>query len=95
MLIVEEKNNAPYRSMIVPINRIVKYCSGGASITKNGNLKLGELTIQRNGGARTAQMLQFKFSPKGVFDMSGVDIVQKSQTMTSYLSIRSMKNYQS
>ena len=79
MLLVEEKDGNPYRSVILPIKKVIEYCMGAASITDQGNLKLGELTIQRkggDGGKRTAQMLQFKFSPKGLFDIQGVDVIK-------------------
>ncbi|MCE2498670.1 MAG: hypothetical protein J4F28_06760 [Nitrosopumilaceae archaeon] len=48
-----------------------------ASITQRGNLKLGKITIQRKGGDAgqdTAQMLQFKFSPKDLFGIEGSHI---------------------
>ena len=79
MLLVEVKNDTPYRSVILPIKRVIEYCTGGASITDRGNLKLGELRIQRKGGDSgkpTAQMLQFKFSPRGIFDIQGIDIIE-------------------
>ncbi len=72
MLLVEERNDLPYRSAILPINSVVRHCSGGAYITQNGVIRLGRLTIQRKGGdngRKSAQMLQFKFSPKDMFDM--------------------------
>ena len=34
----------------MPIDKVIECCMGGASITDRGNLKLGELTIQRKGG---------------------------------------------
>ena len=46
------------------------YAEGPALITKTGNLRLGRITIQHTGvdaGKRTAQMLQFKFSPRDLF----------------------------
>ena len=78
MLIVEERNGSPYRSVMVPIKSVIKHCSGNASITKNGVIRLGRITIQRKGGdagKKTAQMLQFKFSPKDMFDIPGATIV--------------------
>lgn len=80
MLIVEEKNNAPYRSAIISINRVIKFCMGECSITNQGILKVGRLTIQRKGGdsgKKTAQMVQFKFSPRDLFDMDKVEIIKR------------------
>ena len=81
MLVVEEEKDSPKRSVIIPISLAIEYCVGGAAITAKGNIKLGNLTVQRKGGdkgARTAQQLQFKFSPKGIFDLQGVKIINKS-----------------
>ena len=86
MLIVQEENGNPIRSAIVPMSLIIEYCSGGASITDRGNIRLGELTIQRKGGdagRATARMLQFKFSPKKVFDLQGVHIIEKPTSSTN------------
>lgn len=74
MLLVEEKQGVPWRSAMLPINTVVSYCVGDASITAKGNLKLGKITIQRKGGDAgkdTAQMLQFKFSPRDLFEVDG------------------------
>ncbi len=59
-------------SAVADIENVIAYYSGPAHITRRGNLKLGKITIQRkggNGGGSTAQMLQFKFSPKDIFDI--------------------------
>ena len=79
MLLVEERNGSPYRSTVLPIDAVIGYCTGVAAITTQGNLKLGKLTIQRKGGDAgkpTAQMLQFKFSPRGLFDIPGINIIE-------------------
>ena len=50
----------------------IQHYSGDISITKRGNLKLGKITVQRKGGNSggvTAQMLQFKFSPKDILTL--------------------------
>lgn len=50
----------------------IQHYGGDISITKRGNLKLGKITVQRKGGNRggvTAQMLQFKFSPKDILTL--------------------------
>lgn len=80
MLIVEERNDSPYQSAIIPISQVIRFCAGDCSITKKGNLKLGRLTIQRkggDGGEKTAQMLQFKFSPKDLFGMNSVNVIKR------------------
>ena len=80
MLLIEEKDGSPYRSALLPIDRVIEHCIGGAAITDRGNIKLGQLTIQRKGGdagKHTAQMLQFKFSPRGLFDIQGIDIIER------------------
>lgn len=45
--------------------------SGPVEITRNGNLKIGRITMQRKGGDAgrdTAKMLQFKINPVQLFD---------------------------
>lgn len=50
----------------------IKYFgSGPVEITRNGNLKVGRITMQRKGGdagRETAKMLQFKINPVQLFD---------------------------
>ena len=44
---------------------------GDVEITKAGNLKVGRITMQRQGGDNgqdTANMLQFKINPVQIFD---------------------------
>lgn len=44
---------------------------GNVEITRNGNLKIGRITMQRkggDGGRETAKMLQFKINPVQLFD---------------------------
>lgn len=46
------------------------FAEGDVSITKQGNLKIGKITMQRKGGdagRKTAQMLQFKINPVELF----------------------------
>ena len=67
MLLIEEKDGRPYRSALLPIDMVIEHDIGRVSVTDRENIKLGELTIQRKGvdaGKHTAQMLQFKFSPR-------------------------------
>ncbi len=80
MLLVEEKDGSPQRSVLLPIKMVIEHCNGRASITERGNLKLGEITIQRKGGDAgkdTSQMLQFKFSPRRLFDIQGIDVIER------------------
>ena len=50
----------------------IKYfAEGPVSITRQGNLKIGRITVQRkggDGGRETAKMLQFKINPALLFD---------------------------
>ena len=44
---------------------------GKVELTRNGNLKIGRITMQRkggDGGRDTAKMLQFKINPALLFD---------------------------
>lgn len=82
MLVVEERRGMPRKSAIASITATIRhYSTGRAYITKKGNLKLGRITIQRkggDGGKKTAQMLQFKFSPKELFDMDAARAFEDS-----------------
>lgn len=45
--------------------------NGEIIITKQGNFKIGKITMQRkggDGGRNTAKMLQFKINPAELFD---------------------------
>ena len=45
--------------------------NGNTTITKQGNIKIGNITVQRKGGdagRKTSQMLQFKINPCLLFD---------------------------
>ena len=80
MLVVEEHLGAPSKSALVRMNDVIRhYAEGPAFITKTGNLRLGKITIQRKGGdagKRTAQMLQFKFSPRDLFAVKGAHVFE-------------------
>ena len=60
-------------SKIVTIGDAIKHFSKGkVTTTKRGVLKIGQITLQRkggDGGRKTAQMLQFKFSPNEIFNI--------------------------
>ena len=69
MLVVKKNGSGIEESTITKIENVISHYDGSVEITKRGNLKLGKITVQRkggNGGSITAQMLQFKFSPKEV-----------------------------
>jgi len=72
MLVVKKNGVGIKESSITKIENVINHYNGLTEITKRGNLKLGKITVQRkggNGGGVTAQMLQFKFSPKDVLDL--------------------------
>ncbi|WP_204305203.1 PDDEXK family nuclease [Spiroplasma citri] len=61
-------------SVLKPINVVLNFFSfGSIKITKQGNLKIGQITMQRKGGdngRETANMLQFKINPNKLFDLN-------------------------
>ena len=58
---------------LTPMNVAMNhYNQGNVSITSQGNLKIGKITVQRKGGdsgKKTAQMLQFKLNPVELFEI--------------------------
>jgi len=58
--------------ILKPINIVINHFGNGdVIITKQGNIKIGNITMQRkggDGGRKTAQMLQFKINPAELFD---------------------------
>jgi len=58
--------------VLKPINIVINHFGNGdVIITKRGNIKIGNITMQRkggDGGRKTAQMLQFKINPAELFD---------------------------
>jgi len=58
--------------VLKPINVVINHFGNGdVIITKQGNIKIGNITMQRkggDGGRKTAQMLQFKINPAELFD---------------------------
>ena len=73
LLVVKHENQKFIDSKIISIDKAKDhYSKGGVALSKKGVIKLGKITLQRkggDGGRETAQMLQFKFSPKEVFDL--------------------------
>jgi len=58
--------------ILKPINIVINHFGNGdVVITKQGNIKIGNITMQRkggDGGRKTAQMLQFKINPAELFN---------------------------
>ena len=70
MLVVKRRGRAISESAICKIEDVIKHFDGPIKITSKDNLKIGKVTAQRKGGdtgKKSAQMLQFKFSPNEVF----------------------------
>ena len=70
-MLVALKSDAKPRWVLRSIDHVIKYYSDGpVVITRNGNLKIGRITMQRkggDGGRETAKMLQFKINPALLF----------------------------
>jgi hypothetical protein len=68
------KSTSDTRWTLCPIKDAIKfYGEGPVVITRNGNLKIGRVTMQRKGGdagRETAKMLQFKINPVELFDFA-------------------------
>jgi hypothetical protein len=73
-MLVIQKTPHNARWVLKPMNLVLNhYASGDLLVTKQGNLRLGRITIQRkggDGGRKTAQMLQFKINPAELFDLA-------------------------
>ena len=71
-LMVALKSEAKPRWVLRSIDYVIKfYGDGPVEITRNGNLKIGRITVQRkggDGGRDTAKMMQFKINPALLFD---------------------------
>ena len=70
-MLVAQKIDTNARWILKPINIVINhFANGKIIITKQGNLKIGRITMQRKGGdagRKTAQMLQFKINPAELF----------------------------
>lgn len=71
-LVINKYNNT-YRWVLISINEAIELYLGDCKvgITPKGNLRLGNITLQRKGGdngADTANMLQFKANPMILFN---------------------------
>lgn len=72
-MLVVQKIDKNARWVLKPINVVINYySSGNVRITKQGNIKIGRITMQRKGGdgsRETAKMLQFKINPAELFEI--------------------------
>ncbi len=71
MMVAQKSADKP-RWVLRSIDYVIKfYRDGPVEITRQGNLKIGRITMQRkggDGGRETAKMLQFKINPALLFD---------------------------
>ncbi|MEJ7849010.1 MAG: hypothetical protein WKF92_13075 [Pyrinomonadaceae bacterium] len=71
-MLVALKSEKKPRWVLRKIDYAIKFFGDGpVVITRNGNLKIGRITMQRkggDGGRETAKMLQFKINPSLLFD---------------------------
>ncbi len=70
-MLVAQKTTKESRWILKNINEVMNYFGNGEiRFTKDGNLKIGRIGMQRkggDGGRKTAQMLQFKINPAELF----------------------------
>ncbi len=71
-MLVAQKVKENSRWILKPMNFCLNHFGNGEiAITKQGNFKIGKITMQRkggDGGRETAKMLQFKINPAELFD---------------------------
>jgi hypothetical protein len=72
-MLIAQKNKENARWVLKPMNFCLNHFGNGPIvITKQGNFKIGRITMQRkggDGGRHTAKMLQFKINPAELFDI--------------------------
>ncbi len=72
-MLVAQKITDESRWALKNINEVMNYFGNGEiRFTKDGNLKIGKIGMQRKGGdngRKTAQMLQFKINPAELFNL--------------------------
>jgi hypothetical protein len=72
MLVILKIKEKEIKWALKPMNFCLNlFGNGEVEITKQGNLKIGKITLQRkggDGGRKTAQMLQFKINPCLIFE---------------------------
>lgn len=73
MLVINKNENNNINWILKSMNSVLNYFGKGkVIITKKGNLKIGQIIMQRKGGdsgRKTANMLQFKINPLLLFDI--------------------------
>lgn len=73
-LLVAQKVQSSSKWILKPMNFCLNYFGNGIiEITKQGNFRIGRITMQRKGGdngRETAKMLQFKINPAELFETS-------------------------
>lgn len=71
-MMVALKSTAKPRWVLRRMDYVINfYAAGPVELTRNGNLKIGRISMQRkggDGGRETANMLQFKINPALLFD---------------------------
>lgn len=68
--LVTETNGESYRWILKDINSACNFYSQGPILmTRNGNLKIGKMTMQRKGGTPDPTSLQFKINPLELFNV--------------------------
>jgi len=71
-ILVVQKIDSNAKWVLKPMNYCMNYFGNGEIIiTNRGNFRIGKITMQRkggDGGRNTANMLQFKINPIGLFD---------------------------
>lgn len=72
-VLVALKVNESVKWCLTPMNVAMNYFSQGeVTMTNQGNIKIGKITMQRkggDGGKKTSQMLQFKLNPVELFEI--------------------------
>ncbi len=72
-MLVAQKIDKNARWVLKPINVVTNHFGNGkVLITKQGNINIGNITMQRkggDGGRETAKMLQFKINPAELFEV--------------------------
>ena len=71
IMVALKATDTPHWVLRKGVDAIKFFSEGKIELTRNGNLKIGRITMQRkggDGGRETAKMLQFKVNPALLFD---------------------------
>lgn len=71
VMVASKATDKPRWVLRTEVDAIKFFGEGKVELTRNGNLKIGRITVQRKGGDAgrdTAKMLQFKINPALLFD---------------------------